>query len=119
MNFNCIYAWAVFALYIPFVLMGMILAHYLLIQFYWSNEKRRGKRRFHFYSSAALGMGLLSVEVFFRPSSAYVLAEKQVEEADDDAEGNPASPETRLKHFHRQLRRIRQGEPVDQLVLRI
>ena len=51
----------------------------------------------------------------YRPNDAF-LAKAQIEqqeEADDDANGDPASS---LRHFNRQLRRIRRGEPVDTLI---
>jgi hypothetical protein len=43
-----------------------------------------------------------------------VLAEKFDDEADEDAEGEPNTPE---KHIHRQLRRIRRGEKVERLTV--
>jgi hypothetical protein len=41
---------------------------------------------------------------------------RQVEDVDEDDQGGPETP---LKHLHRQLRRIRRGEPVEQLVWRL
>jgi hypothetical protein len=41
------------------------------------------------------------------------------EDADEDDNGDGDTAAARLKHFHRQLRRIRRGDPVDRLVLRI
>lgn len=35
-------------------------------------------------------------------------------DADEDDQGDPESP---TKHFHRQLHRIRRGEPIDQLTV--
>jgi hypothetical protein len=53
--------------------------------------------------------------VFYQPDLAYVLEAKQDKDADGDDSGDPDTPEGRLKHFQRQLRRIRQGQPVDRL----
>jgi hypothetical protein len=59
------------------------------------------------------------VRVFYQPDLAYVLQVKQNEDADEDDSGDPETPEGRLKHFHRQLKRIRRGQPVDRLELRM
>jgi len=49
----------------------------------------------------------------------YLIEAKQDEDQDEDDSGDPETPESRLKHFHRQLRRIRRGEPIDRLELRM
>ena len=41
---------------------------------------------------------------------------KLEEDVNEDENGDPDTP---LKHFHRQLRRIQQGEPIDILVFRL
>jgi hypothetical protein len=56
------------------------------------------------------------LQVIYRPAVAYVIEEKQDEDADAEDGGEP---ETVNKQLHRQLRRIRRGEPVDRLVLRL
>ena len=50
------------------------------------------------------------------PSARFLVARKCDENEDEDDSGDPDSPE---KDFHRQLKRIRRGEPVDQLTLRL
>lgn len=61
-------------------------------------------------------MAFQFMQVFHRPSMAYVLEAKQDEDADEDDQGDPDTP---TKHLHRQLRRIRRGEQIDTLVLRL
>ena len=61
-------------------------------------------------------MMLLFMQVFARPSLQHVLEEKQKEDKDEDDEGDPESPEKRVDH---QLKRIRRGEKVNDLVLRL
>jgi hypothetical protein len=56
------------------------------------------------------------IQVVYRPTVAYVVKAKQDEDADEDDEGDP---ENLTKQLNRQLRRIRRGEPVDRLVLRL
>lgn len=101
---------------VPFVAIGVIFVHYYVRRAVWKCKRRRGKESSHFCpSSSALGMALLFMQVFYRPSVEYVLEEKQDEDVDQDDEGDPESP---AKHLSHQLRKIRRGEPVDRLVLR-
>jgi hypothetical protein len=68
----------------------------------------------------ALGLAFMQlIRVFYQPGLAHVLEAKLDEDADEDDSGDPESPEERLRHFHRQLRRIRRGEVIDRLVLRM
>jgi len=122
MSIDSFYAWSIYALFVPFLMIGLILVHYGLRRVLWRRRKRSGKGRLGFYPSAyALGMALQFMQVFHRPSMAYVLEARQDadEEADEDDNGEPRTAEARKKHFHRQLRRIRRGDPIDRLVLRI
>jgi hypothetical protein len=61
-------------------------------------------------------MILLFAQMFYRPTVSYVLEARQDEDADEDDQGDP---ESREKHLNRQLKRIRRGEQVDDLVLRL
>ncbi|MGO9775328.1 MAG: hypothetical protein ACLQGT_15310 [Terracidiphilus sp.] len=117
MNIDSISAWCIFAGYIPFLAIIVILLHYSLRRFLWRLRKRQGKSNLGFYpTSFALGMALQFMQVYWRPSVSYVLEEKQDEDADEDDNGDP---ETLNKQLSRQLKRIRRGEPVDRLVLRL
>jgi hypothetical protein len=117
MNIDPIFAWCIFAGFIPFLAIVVILLQYFLRRFLWRRGKRLGKSNLGFYpTSFALGMALQFMQVYWRPSVAYVLEEKLDEEADEDDEGDP---EGLNKQLDRQLKRIRRGEPVDQLVLRL
>jgi len=120
MNLESFYAWSIWAMSLPFVLIVLILAHFLVRRALWRRRVRRGKGRVGYYpSTVTLGMALQFMQIFTRPSVAYVLEEKQKQEAEEDDNGDPESPQARLRHFHRQLRRIRRGERVDRLVLRV
>jgi hypothetical protein len=57
--------------------------------------------------------------VFYQPDMVYVLGAREDKVADEDDSSDPDTPESRLRHFHRQLRRIRRGVPVERLELRI
>jgi glycine/D-amino acid oxidase-like deaminating enzyme len=94
-----------------------LLIHYCLRRAGWRRRKRLGVVCVGFCPSAAsLGTAFQFMQVFHRPSMAYVLEAKQDEDADEDDQGDPDAP---AKHLHRQLRRIRRGEQVDTLVLRL
>lgn len=105
------------ALYAPFLGIAAILGFSRLRR---STKDRgaRNRRSLHLLSGSLVSLGLAfqQLQLFYRPSMAYVLEAKQGEDADED---DAAEPETPLAHFHRQLRRIRRGERVETLVLRL
>lgn len=122
MNFDHLYAWCIYASSLPFLIIILILIHYVLLRLHWRWCKWLGKKGLRFYPSTyALGLALQFIQIFHQPSMAYVVEVKQDEDedADQDDSGDPNAPEARLKHFHRQLRRIRHGDPVDRLELRM
>ena len=122
MNSRSILAWCIYGFYAPFLLIGLILFHYALRRILWRRRKRLGKSRLGFYPSAfALGMALQFIQVYHRPSMAYVRQVKREEQddADEDDHGETDTPAARRKHFFRQLLRIRRGDPIGRLVLRI
>ena len=117
MKIDAIFAWCIFAGFIPFLAIIVILLHFSLRRVLWRRGKRLGKSSLGFYpTSFALGMALQFLQIFYRPSVSYVLEEKQDEDADEDDEGDP---EYLKKQLSRQLKRIRRGELVDRLVLRL
>jgi len=101
----------------PFLAVFAILTYYLLLRARWRINRRLGIRNRGFCpSSSALGAAFLFLQVFYRPSVATVVEIKQQEDADEDDEGDP---ESLTRQLSRQLKRIRRGEPVDRLVLRL
>jgi hypothetical protein len=80
-------------------------------------KKRNGRSSSGFSPSTfALGLALQHLQVFTHPSVQYVLEQKYDEDAEDDDQGDPDHPNAQL---HRQLKRIRRGEPIDRLILRL
>ncbi len=117
MGVNTLYYLSMFLMSSPAWAIAAILAHYLLRRAAWKRGKGLGRRRLGYYpSSIALGMAFQFIQVFHRPSMAYVVEARLDEDADEDDEGDP---ETVHKQLNRQLRRIRRGEEVDRLVLRL
>jgi hypothetical protein len=54
--------------------------------------------------------------VFVDPGVRYVIAERLEEPSGDDCKDDPANPAI---HLERQLRRIRRGEQIERLTIRI
>jgi hypothetical protein len=80
-------------------------------------KKRKGRPNLGFSPSTfTLGIALQHLQAFTHPSVQYVLEQKYDEDAEDDDQGDPDHPKAQL---HRQLKRIRRGEPVDRLILRL
>jgi hypothetical protein len=106
------------ALYAPFLAIGLIFAHSRLRRAVWKRNKRLLRPNLGYCPSIVrMGTAFQHLQVFYRPTMAYVLEAKQDEEdVDEDDNGDPETP---LAHFSRQLRRIRRGERVDTLVLRL
>ena len=117
MNTNVLYLFCMIAASLPFAAIPVLLIHYCLRRAAWKRKQRRGQKSLGFCpSSSALGVALLFMQVFIRPSLQHVIEERQQEDVDEDAQGDPESP---LKHLKRQLRKIRRGEMVGDLVLRL
>jgi hypothetical protein len=76
-----------------------------------SNPKRR---RFRF-TGVAVGNALQVLHLYVDPRVRYVIAQRLEEQAEDDGDdcGDPG------KHLERQLRRIRRGEQIDRLTIRM
>jgi hypothetical protein len=101
----------------PFLAIAAILIHYQLRRAAWRRNRRLGRKNSGFCpSSSALGIALLLLGVFHWPSAQNTVEARLQQEADEDDSGDP---ETVAGQLDRQLRRIRRGEPVQDLVLRI
>ncbi len=116
---------------ILFVLMGLsnpmtwlIVATLLIV---WSRFRERASRRdglprrkklFRALSSAGLGAAFQFLSIAYRPNHAFI-AKAQIQQQENTDDDDDGGPDTSRKHLHRQLRRIRRGEPVDRLIWRI
>jgi hypothetical protein len=102
---------------LPFAAILAQLIYYCLRRSAWKRKRRRGQRNPGFCPSAsALGVALLFTQIFIRPSLKHAIEERQQENADQDDSGDPEHPD---KFLHRQLKRIRRGEQLDDLVSRM
>jgi hypothetical protein len=106
-----------FAFALPFLAIAAILFHNGL-----RNRRRRRSKNLRMASAgycsswAALGTMLLFAQAFYRPSMEYVAEAKLEVDVDEDDSGDP---ESTARQLSRQLRKIRLGEPVDHLILRL
>jgi hypothetical protein len=116
MNIEAFYGWCMFAGCLPFLAIAVIVVHFFVLRWRGGLRKRRG-RGIGFYPSVfALGTALQFMQIFWQPEVEYVVEAKLEEDVDEDESGDP---ETLSKQLGRQLRRIRRGEPVERLVLRL
>ena len=85
-----------------------------------NNNPASGSRRRWILRGAALdaAAAFLFLSAAYRPNYAFIAKAqiRQEEDADEDDDGGRESP---LKHLHRQLRKIRRGEPVERLIWRL
>jgi len=96
---------------LPAVAVAVIFIDYFRRRAAWRRRRRMGGKNPGFYPSAkAMGNAFQHLQVFSRPSIAYVL------EAEDEEDGED---ETLAGQLNRQLRRIRRGEPLERLVFRL
>ena len=116
MRLDALYAWLALAGFISFLAVVVIFGYFSFTRVLLLRRRRAGRRRSRFSGyGLALGLAFMQlIRTFYQPDLGYVIEVKQ----DEDDSGDPETPEGRLRHFHRQLRRIRRGEPVDRLELR-
>jgi L-lactate permease len=101
----------------PLVAIAAILGCYLMRRMSWARSTRTGKKLFGIQPSAVgLGMAFLFLQTFWQPSLCHAIEAREKVDVEDDDDGDPETPE---KQLNRQLKRIRRGEAVDRLVLRL
>jgi hypothetical protein len=102
---------------VPYLAIVLLLIHYCVRRARFRRQNRQRRKLTGFCpSSAALGLAFLFLSAFSRPSIAHVIEARLKQDVEEDDQGDPDSP---VKYLHRQLRRIRRGERIDQLVLRL
>jgi L-lactate permease len=101
----------------PFLAIAVILSVFLLRRVRWVRTTRTGRKLFGIQPSAVgLGMAFLFLQTFWQPSLCHAIEAREKVDVEEDDEGDPETPE---KQLNRQLKRIRRGEVVDRLVLRL
>jgi hypothetical protein len=101
----------------PFLAIFAILAYYQFLRVVWKRKKRKRMKNLGFCpSSLTLGLAFQFMSVFYRPTVAHAIQAMLQEGVEEDDQGDPETPE---KHLQRQLRRIRRGERIETLVLKL
>jgi len=101
----------------PIVAIAAILACHQIRRTKWVRSTRTGRRLFGIQPSAVgLGMAFLFLQSFWQPSLIHAIEVREQVDVEEDDEGDP---ENLKKQLDRQLKRIRNGEQVEQLVLRL
>jgi hypothetical protein len=116
MNSSLMYAgYLVFAL--PYLAIVAILLHNWLRRMWWKRGKDLRRPNPALCSTtAALGAMLLLWQTLYRPSVTHTIEARRRIDVDEDDSGDPEHPDHLLQ---RQLKRIRRGEPVDRLGVRM
>jgi hypothetical protein len=103
----------------PFLAILVILAYYYIFRVPWGRKRKpTGRRSTFLWSTAGLGTALLGLTLFYRPRIQFAVEaqHRQVEDADEDDNGDPDTP---TRHLQLQLRRIRRGEALESLTVRL
>ena len=117
MILQLLYVCGSLALASPLLVIVAILVHYYLRRALFRRNQRLGRKNRGFCpSSFALGTALQLLPKFYRPSMDFAIKARAVEVIEEDNEGDPEKP---ARHLHRQLRRIRRGDPLDGLVVKL
>jgi hypothetical protein len=105
------------ALFLCFLLMtGFCFGCVFFARRYLWRRKRRAKtlRRGFYPNAAMLGNALHQLQAIAEPQVRHVVQGKLDDHEEEDDETGPKDP---TKHLKRQLRRIRDGEEIDRLIV--
>ena len=104
-----------YAIFLLAILLVLVVLRLRLRRRLLQNYPCKPKSRRFRFTGAAIGNALQTIHVFVDPGVRYVIAER-LEEPSEDGKDEPADPAI---HLERQLRRIRRGEQIDRLTIRI
>ena len=92
---------------------SLFTAVFLLQRLQYRRKKAANKNHRGFYpTAAALSLALLSLQTLPQPDLNHALEQRQTEAAEEDDHGDPDDPAAQL---NRQLKRIRNNQPIDTL----
>lgn len=117
MSSTLFYAAGVLVMASPFLAIVAILG-YSWLRIMFARKGRRPARKLSMIRACGLSvaMGLQFVQVLYRPSTAQVVEAQRGEDMDEEGNGDPETPE---KYLHRQLQRIRRGEAIETINVRV
>jgi hypothetical protein len=92
---------------------SLFLAVFVLQRLRWRRKKAVNPNHRGFYpTAAALSLTLISLQTIAQPDLRHALEQRQTEAGDEEENGDPDDPFAQL---NRQLKRIRNNQPVDAL----
>ena len=92
---------------------SLFTAVFLLQRLQFRRKRAANKNHRGFYpSAAALALTLLSLQTLAQPDLHHSTEQRQTEADEEEENGDPYDPAAQL---NRQLKRIRNGEPIDTL----
>jgi hypothetical protein len=111
------YACGMLAAVSPFLAIIGTLGFHFVRRFVSNQNQPKGRRVLGLWSSAVvLGTAFQLMEAIYRPGVSHVLELKQADRPDEEDSDDPDDP---AKQLNRQLRKIRQREPIDRIVVRL
>jgi hypothetical protein len=114
---HIVVAWLLLAGFILLSISVLTLSHYVLMCSGRRNRLHTNKRRRIPGYLIAAGLAFVQlISELYSPGAAFVLQEIRDEDADEEDQDDP---ESSTKQLNRQLKRIRRGEQVGDLVLRL
>jgi predicted PurR-regulated permease PerM len=122
MHFNAVDLYQTLAVSMPVFAMlfvAIAVACRRLKQLVQKPARRRSRRGIAIsVTNAAIGLSFLPFAAIYRPNLIEVV-KTQIRKQEDVDEDDNGDPETPTKHLHRQLLRIRRGEKVEALSVRL
>lgn len=86
------------------------------VVFMWKRRRWRRSGSGFRPSVASLGNALHQLQAIAEPQIRHVIEEKDDDALDDENDGGPDDP---VRHLHRQARKIRRGEKLENLTVRL
>lgn len=115
MMFELLGAAALLVAGVLFLSIGTALLFDFIRRAPWRRNQRQVSRS-RSCGTAGLEAAVVAFTLFYKPSLELAVETAQVEQVDEDDDGDPDSP---AKQLQRQLKRIRHGEHVETLVVRL
>jgi hypothetical protein len=117
MSLNLVSAWIVFFAGAPLLGVVTFTAIFYLKRGSFKPSKRSRNRHAGFSAfTFSMGMALQNMEMLVNHNVQHVIEERFDQDADEDGQGDPDHPRAQM---NRQLKRIRMGESVERLILRL
>ncbi len=118
MIIHSLISWLMLAGFLVLLPLLVALIFFTLSRLVRWQSKRKGSLQSKIYSMClTVGIGFLQfVQTFYQPNLTHVLSAIEDDDADEDLNSDPDSPQ---KHLNRQLKKIRRGEHLERLEVKL